>query len=82
MFPWQKEALEQTSLTAAILVVGDAGIGAANLRWRWRKNFPASKKSTTIPTFCLCAPEKNIIRIRPDGKFKEPTYTTSLSFAP
>ena len=58
MFPWQKEALEQTSLTAAILVVGDAGIGAGKFTLALAEKFSGVQKINDHPTFCLCALKK------------------------
>ena len=80
MFPWQKEALEQTSLTAAILVVGDAGIGAGKFTLALAEKFSGVQKINDHPDILLVRPEKNIIRIRPDGKFKEPTIHDLIVF--
>ena len=59
---------------------GDAGIGAGKFTLALAEKFSGVQKINDHPDILLVRPEKNIIRIRPDGKFKEPTIHDLIVF--
>ena len=63
VFPWQQDMVENTPVAPAVIITGDAGIGAGELALALAHNFCGSGGKSTNPDLLITLPENNNISV-------------------